>query len=176
MRGSKYWAETGDLPSQYDTAHDPVVASIVISGFTAAIASSLTVSRLDNRVSALADLGRTRTGVIADGSGQSHPREHGIASVPFDTLEAAIDALSQGDIDAVFHDTPVLAYNLVNTDQANAELLPHTFGRQDDAIALPTQSAYREPINQCLLAYLDSPEWEALQQEYVGSVPSGSSL
>ncbi len=146
---------------------------IIISGFTAAIASSLTVGRLESQISSLSDLNGIRTGVIQDGSGQAYLNDRRIRSVSFPSLEEAIVAMKTGRIDAIFHDTPIIAYIIASAAEPFAELIPIEFGRQDYAIALPEESNYREDINQKILEYINSPERENRETRYLGEEISG---
>ena len=59
-------------------------------------------------------------------------------------------AIEARQLDALVDDAPTLT-SLVEANHAGSiDILPRTFQRQDYALALPTASPLREPINQIL--------------------------
>ena len=72
------------------------------------------------------------------------------------------------DFNALVYDAPILRY-LVNEElKGKVEILPKTFERQDYAIALPTGSSLREPINHSLLEKIRREEWQETLYKYLG--------
>jgi polar amino acid transport system substrate-binding protein len=139
---------------------------IIISGFTAAMASSLTVESMDGPIRSPADLPRHRVAALEDSTSAEYLREHGVATITFPTVADALRAVMDGRVDAAVHDAPILRY--VTRDQAELQVLPVTFHRQDYGFALPPGSELRQPINIALLKRLSSGWWEDLQKRYLG--------
>jgi ABC-type amino acid transport substrate-binding protein len=79
-----------------------------------------------------------------------------------------LKALARGEIEAFVYDAPILRY-LVKTELSErVRVLPVTFFRQDYAIALPQDSQLREPVNRALLEEVQSAEWDAILERYLG--------
>ncbi len=146
------------------------VAIIIISGFTAAIASSLTIGKLKPRVSGLNDLPGAHVTAI-DGSSAAewlagrHIRYSNLASP-----QAGLAAVAAGDADAFIYDAPILRYYLAQNPKLadKVTVLPNTVERQDYAIALPEGSALRERINRALLQRVLASSWRDELDKYMG--------
>lgn len=145
------------------------VAIIIISGFTAAITSSLTVSKLEGAVKGLEDLPNVRTATAKQSTSAAFLEMQNIPHRRFETIEQGLSALVDGQIDAFIYDAPILQFLAKSKFSGEIEVLPETFDRQDYGIALPTGSPLREPINRALLEQIRSPEWRLTLSRYLGS-------
>ncbi len=141
-------------------------AIILISGFTAAIASSLTVGQLETRVGGPGDLPDVRVVTVAGSSSADYLRSRGIRFDDAPSVKDALDAVARGDADAVVYDAPILRY--LSARNEGTRVLPGTFRRQDYAIALPSGSLQRESVNQEILRIIASPEWQEVLSGYLG--------
>ena len=143
-------------------------AIIIISGFTAAIAASLTVSELETDVSGARDLPNARVGAIKGSTGAAFLLDRDIASRKFANVEDGLAALNKGTIDALVYDAPVMQYMIQNEYEGELVVLPETLDKEYYGIALPPQSPWREDLNRALLEIMDSPEWKTITAEYLG--------
>jgi polar amino acid transport system substrate-binding protein len=143
-------------------------AIIVISFFTASIASSLTVTQLDTRVSGPRDLPHVRVGGLAGSAAVLHLEGDGIRAIPFPTIHDGLEALASDELDAFVHDAPILRYYQQEDFPDRVLVLPGTFVEQYYGIALPLDSPERNAINRVLLDYLAGEEWERLNRRYLG--------
>jgi len=145
-------------------------AVVVTSGLTAAIASSLTVSRLESRFDELKDLTDEPVAVVRDSTSAGYLRDRGFRLGRFDTLEQGLAAVAAGKVAAMVHDEPILRYEfLTNPDQhAALDILPTTFEAQDYAIGLPPESPLREQINRSLLRRTYEDRWDQILLYYLG--------
>lgn len=142
---------------------------ITISGLTAAIASTLTVSRLEHAVKGPEDLpGLGRLAAVAGSTGEDYLRGERLGHRAFESAEVAMEALAKGRVKAVIYDAPILRYLANQRFQGSVRVLPVTFERQDYAFALPLGSELRKPLNQALLERIGSQEWEDTKFEYLG--------
>lgn len=142
-------------------------AIIIISSFTASIASSLTVSKL-SPVKTVGDLGFVRAATVEGSAAAAFLDQRNIAYSAMPSLQDALQAIVDERIDAVLYDAPILKYLAVQSFDGKVSVLPDTFERQDYGIALPRDSALREPINQALLKVVLGEEWQALVERYLG--------
>jgi len=143
-------------------------AIIIISSFTAAITSSLTVNKLESPIKGPQDLPGVRVGALPDTTSGSYLEENNISFRTYKTTLDGLRAIGDGQIDAFVYDAPLVRY-LVNKDfKGIITVLPVVFLRQDYGIALPEGSPLREPINRQLLKTISAPEWQGLLKRYLG--------
>ena len=143
-------------------------AMLIVASFTAAIAASLTVGRLDGRIRSVADLAQVRTGAVAGSTGIDEMEARGVAPARFDSVAEGLTALAAGRIDAFVHDRPLLVWLTSQNYPGELRVLEEPVGRQDYGIALPPGAEDREAVNRALLAYTRSPNWSRLLDRYLG--------
>jgi polar amino acid transport system substrate-binding protein len=141
---------------------------IVISGFTAAIASSLTVDELGQTVVGLEDLYGKRVLTIPGSTSAEFLDEKLIRYRSVLTADEALDELAAGQADAVVYDVPILRYLVNEKHAADLQVLPNLFARQDYGIALPPQTPLREEFNRQILRIVSEADWTRLLQGYLG--------
>jgi ABC-type amino acid transport substrate-binding protein len=127
-----------------------LASMIIIASVTATIASSLTIERLDARIRGPEDLHRFEVGVITNTTGASYLTEQRALTRSFDDIQAALAALTSGEIDALVWDAPLLRSVIAENPDLAIELVPGVFQRQDYAIAVGEGSELRERINRVL--------------------------
>jgi polar amino acid transport system substrate-binding protein len=140
---------------------------IILSSFTASIASSLTVGELAAGVQSVADLRESAVGAIAGSSAETFLLREDVLSRPYDTVEAGLDAVQRGELDAFVHDAPILRHTVGKAHADRIDVLPPRIGRQDYAIALPEDSPHKETLDRRLLVYLNSEKWRANLVRYL---------
>jgi ABC-type amino acid transport substrate-binding protein len=143
-------------------------AIIVISSITAAITSALTVTQLESPVRGPEDLSKVRVGTVADSTSESYLQEKRVSFHAYKTVAEGLRAISDGKIDAMVYDAPVMRYLINQNYQVQMHVLPKTFVRQEYAIALPAGSTLREPINRVLLEKVGGPAWQETLYRYLG--------
>ena len=143
-------------------------AIIVISFFTASIASSLTVTQLDSRVSDASDLPFVRVGALEQSATMAYLDETRIRANAYTTIEAGLRAVGNNEIDAFVHDAPILQYFTQLDFRNKVRVLPNTFNDQYYGIVVPLNSEVRNEMNQIILNYIASDEWDDLTNRYLG--------
>lgn len=141
---------------------------IVISSFTASIASSLTVSQFQSKVTKVSDLADARVATINASATAAWLDQQNIGYQNFNSLREALEKLDNGQLDAVVYDEPILRYLLRSEQLSNVQLLPERVLPQDYGFALPQGSPLREPLNRELLSVTQSQQWRDLLQRYLG--------
>ena len=143
---------------------------ILISGLTAAIASTLTIAQMETPVEGpgdLADVGRVAC--VAGSTSEAYLREQRLSYTAVATPLEALQGLTDGTYRAVVHDAPILSYLAEHELGHDVSVLPFTFERQDYAIALPLESELRKPLNRALLERITDSAWKDVLYEYLGS-------
>jgi polar amino acid transport system substrate-binding protein len=141
---------------------------VLISSFTAAIASVFTVGQLAGGISGPQDLRRHLSGTVESSTSATYLDRNGLRRRTYPDGEAALEALVQGEVDAVVYDAPILRYLASKGHGRAVRVLPGTFMRQDYAIALPSGSLLREPLNRALLRHVLGDEWKQTLERYLG--------
>ena len=144
-------------------------AIISISGFTAAISSSLTVGELSGKVRGIHDLATARVGTVADSSAETYLMKKGIKQVrsfgsPRDGLKSLVDA----ETDAFVFQGPIVKYLAKTEFLGRVEVLPGTFDQHYMGMAVPPGSQLREPLNRALLEFMETDQWTQILKQYLG--------
>ena len=143
-------------------------ALIIISSFTAAITTTLTVTQLETSLEGPHDLPDVTVGTVRGSTSALYLKNHHISFEKYDTPAKGLKALNEGKIEALVYDEPILKY-LVNRFYKNRLLvLANTFETQYYGIGLPAASPLRELINQSLLNRLAEPGWQDILYRYLG--------
>lgn len=142
---------------------------IIISSFTAAIASSLTVSSLESPVRGPSDLPKVRVASIPGSTSGQYLERRGVGFVRYGQPGDAVGAVASRRADAAVYDAPILRYLVKNRYQGRLHVLPRTFNRQDYAFALPADSPLREPVNRAVLQQIGTPWWRDLLARHLGA-------
>lgn len=142
---------------------------IIISSFTAAIATSLTVGQLESSISGIDDLSGVRVATVEGSVSEEFLRERGVRFASTQTIDDAVRGLAQEEYDAVLYDKPILQYVAAQEYPKRTRVLPRTFARQDYALALPNTSALREPLNQALLVVISDNDWQEVLARHLGA-------
>lgn len=156
------------LPGRFLAIMWMVTSVIVIASFTAALSSALTLNQLRGSVHDEADLPYVRTAAIAGTETTEYLDRERIAHQDFPDPETALRALRKGNIDAMVYDRPILRWLVNKHFSGTVRVLPVTFDPQVYAIALPSGSNLRMPINLALLDAVRSDWWKETVSTYLG--------
>ena len=140
---------------------------ILISYFTAAIASSLTVGKMTSVVQEIADLKHIRTGTVKGSSAESFIRERGIRTTSFNTLEEALESIKTSEVDAVVNDAEVLRETISGRVIDGVIMTNVKFGNLDYAFAFPVKSPLVRPISIEILRTTETAVWPAVLRRYL---------
>jgi polar amino acid transport system substrate-binding protein len=143
-------------------------AIIIISGFTASIASSLTVNQLASKISGPDDLKNFTVGTIPGSTSEKYMEDKGIQFSEFSSTEKGLQAIAYGEIDAFVYDAPILKYLVKNLGLENeVAILPHQFNTQYYSFSLPHQNQeLLNRLNPVLLKEIEGVAWKATLNEY----------
>lgn len=142
---------------------------IMISSFTAAITSELTISHLEAKVRGPEDLRNVRVVTVAGSTSEAFLRSQHIAFVSYKTAQECLASVSNGASDAAVYDAPILRYMVTTDLREKIRVLPNSFKPQYYGIALPQNSRLREKINRVLLKNISLPRWGDVLYRYLGS-------
>jgi len=142
---------------------------IMISGFTAAITTVLTVDKLDVGINNINDLYNSRIGTVKGSSSEEYLSQNPVDFITVSNIEEGINYLGQDKIDAFVYDAPILKYYIKSKNIVNEiKVLPIILDPINYAFALPANSNLRESINRILLREIDKSEWKVVINSYLG--------
>ena len=140
----------------------------LLSTLIAAITTALTVSELGTIVTGPDDLPRVRIGTVQGTTSETYLRAQRLVHQPYSHPLDGLQALVNGDIDAMVYDEPSLRYLTLTEFRGEVKVLPAIFRRQNYGIAMPTGSTLRESVNRSLLHIIEQAEWEDVLYQYLG--------
>ena len=141
---------------------------ILVSVFTGAVASVMTVSGLNAKVTGPEDLPRVRVASVARTASGLWLDDKHIGYLSYPSVEDAMIALREGKADAVVYDRPILSY-LAQEHGSDVMVLPRKFALHHYGFVLPEGSPLREPINRAILVYTLESEWHDTLYRYTGT-------
>ncbi|MFZ4773779.1 MAG: transporter substrate-binding domain-containing protein [Terrimicrobiaceae bacterium] len=149
-----------------------LVGVLLVASFTAAVASSVATARVSEMITRPGDLYRMSCGVLAGSVPQQFLQKQGIPARPFDSIESALQALSDGKIEAVVADRISLRFLAKTMPEENSacRFRVSTVSFQDIFMGIPVHPDLPEfeKINGALLATLASEEWHETLHYWLG--------
>jgi ABC-type amino acid transport substrate-binding protein len=142
---------------------------MIISGFTAAVTSALTIDQLTTAISGPEDLDNVKVATVSGSSSANYLERREINYFAAANIEEAVQALEARKVDAVVYDAPILQYLMRQEAPEALKLLPDVFLPFHYGIALPEASPRKEEINVKLLEIIGKAEWKNTLFQYLGS-------
>lgn len=142
-------------------------AVIIISGFTASIASALTVTGLESSIEGPKDLKKVKTISIRASTGAEYLRKNDIDYATVPDVAEGLKRLADEKVKAFVYDEPILKYSIKEEGLEGAvRVLPATFATQYYGFALPKSSPLLEKINPQLLKQINGTGFDIILEEY----------
>jgi polar amino acid transport system substrate-binding protein len=139
---------------------------VFISSFTASITTSLTIRELRGKVRGFDDLYKARVGSISQSHASDFLSNHGIAVMPFTSIQEGLQAVASRNIDALVLNEGVLKYHVRNEFRGRVLVIPGTFDEYFVSMALQDKSPLRKPVNKALLKFMKTEKWSELMNRY----------
>lgn len=144
-------------------------AVIIISSFTATIATTLTVNTLAADIKGIADLAVVnKIGIVGASDSEYFLQDHNMsAHQVYRTPDQGLRALARGDIDCLVHDRIQMEY-LIRTNQLETKinLLPFGFENRYRSFMLPKSQPNFEALNLKLIEIIQEPTWKEVLAKY----------
>jgi len=146
------------------------VSLVLVSTFTATMASILTAARINEGTSIhdLNDLRGVRVGTFSGSTAALYLRQN---NIPYTTSKRGelFAALATGKIQAVVYDEPFLRYIVRKEYPGRFSVLPLRLDPQLYAFGIRDGSPLREPINRAMLLIIHEPDWSEVLYSYMGN-------
>lgn len=144
-------------------------AIIIISGFTATIASTLTVNTLEADINGLEDLQNAKKiGIVGASDGEFFTQQQDLLpSHVYRTLLQALRALSRKEIEILVADKTTTEYLIKTNKMGNhVRLLPLTFQKQYRSFIMPKSQPFFSEVNKQLITQIQSVSWNESLKKY----------
>lgn len=146
-----------------------IIALPLFCLFTAELTSTFTMEKLRSDIQGPRDLVGRRVGVIKGTTSDAFVSKIGATRVEFESVEKAVDALIQGDIEAVVYDAPTLQFYVKEKGEGRVACVDGTFVPQDFGLAVQSGNALREKINRAILDLRESGEVKQIDVKWFGT-------
>ncbi|MCB7480112.1 transporter substrate-binding domain-containing protein [Christiangramia sediminis] len=143
------------------------MAVIIISSFTAGIASSLTVKSINEEITNIQDLERFKVTTVSSSSSQELLNLYNIESDLVNSGSEGLQAILDEKSTLFVYDEPILKYEIERRDLADdLEILGQSLKKDYYSYAFPKDSELLEIVNPVLVRTLKSMEWASLVKDY----------
>lgn len=142
---------------------------LFISGLTASIASSLTVTQLNSNPEGFNEFKNRPVGSITNSSTVQFLKEHFFKDVKtYDGVVLGLNGVKNGEIEAFMYDEPILKYRIQEDSTLNTlQVLPVKFDVQFYAFGLAKDKVgLEEKISQRILEIMETQEWQIILNEF----------
>lgn len=143
-------------------------AIIIISGFTAGIASSLTVDRMDASSGSIEDFKSKQLGTIKNSATEDWlAHNFFINKRSYKDMQGLLKALDEGKIDAVAYDRPTLSTIIANDSTDHYKLAALKYNPQFYALGMSKvlSDSLKDQINISMLDNIEQMDWAVLLSE-----------
>ena len=147
-------------------------STFLIAAITAVLASSFTLNAMTTEVRTLDDLRGLHVGALVASTSSSVLESNGIAHQTRPNLDALVNGLDSGALDAIVSDAAFLTYRINQGKQQgkfkSLTVLPYELEAQNYAFILKQDSPLREKINLALLTERVQRDWREKTKQYFG--------
>jgi ABC-type amino acid transport substrate-binding protein len=139
---------------------------VFIASFTAKITTSLTIGELRGKVRSFNDLHHARVGSISQSEAYIFLANHGIAVMPFESVQEGLKDLAAKEIDAFVLNELMLKYLVKKEFPGRVQVISGIFDEYFVVMALKEKSSLRKSINKALLKLMKTEKWSELLNRY----------
>lgn len=143
-------------------------ALIMVSTFTAAVTSTLTLGGLHSGIQGVDDLRHSHVATIDGTASALYLDSQRIRNSQYPDVLSGMRAVQEGKADAMVYDLPIMQFRNAQLEKDGLAILPGTFEKQSYGFAVQSGSKLREPISQEVLRITNSDEWPRLLEIYLG--------
>lgn len=153
------------------------IGVLMVSAFTATVASSMAAARINNSLARISDLRHIACGVLKGSNAERIAMRFGVNTVPLESLEEALRKLGHGELQAVLSDKITLRYLQREMARENPPVrfeIPE-FTIRSSFLAIPVRKNHPDfnKINESLLDLTSSEEWDGLVARWIGDGHNG---
>ncbi|AQA02269.1 ABC transporter substrate-binding protein [Mycobacterium sp. MS1601] len=141
---------------------------VFVSFYTANLSATLTVTKLDAKITGPADLYEKSVATVRDTTAAAYLHNMGIEATQTDTIEDAYHLLREEGYDAVVFDAPVLRYYVAHRGEGVAVMAGPVFQDENQGFVFNINSPLRKPINQALFQMREDGTYNMIKEKWFG--------
>ncbi|UCD80639.1 MAG: transporter substrate-binding domain-containing protein [Desulfobacterales bacterium] len=145
-----------------------IIALPLFGYFVAELSSDLTTANLKSNINGPQDLWGRRVAVVEGTTSYSYMKKERSYLTVYDKVEDTINALLQGEVEAVVYDAPNLLYYANGAGRGKVTVVGKIFEPQDYGLAVPQGSPLREKLNRAILKLVESGELKRIRANWFG--------
>ena len=134
----------------------------------AEMSAGLTLEEMRSSIRGPEDLAGKTVATVAGSTSVEASQALGARVTEVEDIDAAVEALLAGSVQAVVFDGPPLLYWISNHPGAPLALAPQPIDQEAYGIAFPEGSELREPVNRALLSLRENGQYERLHEKWFG--------
>jgi polar amino acid transport system substrate-binding protein len=141
---------------------------VFVSFYSANLSATLTVAKLDAKITGPADLYEKSVATVAGTTASEFLRGMGIDATETRTIEQSYELLREEGYDAVVFDAPVLRYYVAHRGEGVAVMAGPVFQDENQGIVFRINSPLRKPINQALFRMREDGTYNLIKEKWFG--------
>lgn len=141
---------------------------VFIAYYSANLSATLTVAKLDAKITGPADLYDKSVATVAGTTASTFLRGMGIDATETHTIEDSYHLLREDGYDAVVFDAPVLRYYVAHRGEGVAVMAGPIFHEEDQGFVTKIDSPLRKPINQALFRMREDGTYNLIKEKWFG--------
>jgi polar amino acid transport system substrate-binding protein len=139
-----------------------------IAAFTSVLTATITADRVTGTIHGPRDLAGRVVGVQAAAVTGPAVRQRGAIPQEFPSINAALDALAFGMVEAVVSESQQLMFLVSQPNRSSIRLVGPVFESFDYGLGLPAGSPLREPLNTAILRMREDGSLDRFIEEWLG--------
>lgn len=144
-----------------------VGGAICFGNFISSLTAEKTITKL-SAINSPKDLSGKSVATIGSTTSVESLKNYNANIIECKTLEECLEKLLSKSVDAIVYDTPSILHLAKNSGNGKVEIAGNVFDKQFYAIALPTNSNLREPINRALLTLQENGIYDSIYKKWFG--------
>lgn len=144
------------------------VGILVVAYVTSSITSVMTTLSLSNEINQLSDLNGKKVGVVKDSETEDFIHGRGFNYIPYLNIDAMVDGLEDGSVDAIVGDAPILEYYQFTHHNKSLEVVGSLFKPDKYGFGLSPKNTLKKEITLEILKAHESGYIRKLKSNYFG--------
>ena len=145
------------------------IALLFVSGLTASLTSSFTMTRISQSTANLADFKSKKLGTVANSGSFTFLKQRFFKDIhTFTNLKEGLNALAKNEIEGFIYDEPILKYRIDESAEYNfCEVLPVRFDQQNYSFGFAVgQDSLLKEVSLEIIKITETLDWQILLSEY----------
>ncbi|WP_286174781.1 transporter substrate-binding domain-containing protein [Mycobacterium sp. DL99] len=143
-------------------------AIVFVSFYSANLSATLTVAKLDAKITGPADLYEKSVATVHGTTAADFLHSMGIDATETSTIEESYHLLREEGYDAVVFDAPVLRYYVAHRGEGVAVTAGPVFQDENQGFVISTNSPLRKPIDQALFRMREDGTYNLIKEKWFG--------